>query len=694
MTPGGGFVTLARPLGPEQVGNKFWNLARLARRLPVPRAVCVTAGVFREALGPDRLAFLERFFEDLRATVGCFLLSSMPRLEEVVRGVELSGSRREALKTRMEEVFGGLEGRRFAVRSSAAHEDAPRRSFAGVYRSRLDLSGFDEVCAAVAGCWRAYYSFPAIAARLRADDFSPEPELALIVQEMVPAVLAGVAFTRGPGGQGGAVVEYVAGAGEALVSGAAAPRVYRPGAGPRPQGPEARALAGAARAASRARAILGCDVDLEWAWDGRRLYVLQARHITGPRRATLAAAAGAAGQEAAEPGRAPESADAGAPGPRAPGAARGGPGAAGGRLELGLLYLDSGLPSRIDLRECRDVYGVYVPKRARAYRLAAQMGVDTGAAYVVEFNLQGLRQRGEELSRRLSATPAPEVVVDVSNNIRQIIVPKGEVGRFLEETFGLDPTGLELHTVIVRDYVRGQYGFISRLDPSGGLLVEASTEGLLGINRGIADCRRIFIPDPDRPPEGGNLSSDAGPAALEEFCPAFPTIAAFTRALNREMPGTQLEWVLESRRPYFVDYSRTGEAPPFTRRPGTLVVSPGMARGPALSLAADEVLRRLSIGPAVSVNKYDEAREHAELAALIQAVAGMPQKPVVFAPRPYAILSALFDYVAGFVFAQGSLLCHLAILLREAGIPAVVCPGVEFSPGSEVLIEDGRLTIF
>jgi len=85
--------------------------------------------------------------------------------------------------------------------------------------------------------------------------------------------------------------------------------------------------------------------------------------------------------------------------------------------------------------------------------------------------------------------------------------------------------------------------------------------------------------------------------------------------------------------------------------------------------------------------------EHQELLALVNTVAACPQKPIIFVRRPYAILSVFFEHVAGFVFSEGSLLCHLAILLRESSIPALICPQKELHNGDEIMITDGYLAL-
>ncbi|MFE2910772.1 PEP-utilizing enzyme [Kitasatospora indigofera] len=79
------------------------------------------------------------------------------------------------------------------------------------------------------------------------------------------------------------------------------------------------------------------------------------------------------------------------------------------------------------------------------------------------------------------------------------------------------------------------------------------------------------------------------------------------------------------------------------------------------------------------------------VSGLITAVRAMPGKPVVYARRPYAILSVLLDDVAGMVFEGGSRLCHLAILLREAGIPAAVLGTPLPDEATVAVLDDGTV---
>ena len=110
-----------------------------------------------------------------------------------------------------------------AVRSSAVAEDLPGASFAGQYETVLDVQGPAELEAAVRRCWASTLNEHVVAYRERQGiEASP---MAILVQKMVPADAAGVAFTANPvsGARDEVVINAVRGLGERLVSGEASP---------------------------------------------------------------------------------------------------------------------------------------------------------------------------------------------------------------------------------------------------------------------------------------------------------------------------------------------------------------------------------------------------------------------------------------------------------------------------------------
>jgi hypothetical protein len=217
------------------------------------------------------------------------------------------------------------------------------------------------------------------------------------------------------------------------------------------------------------------------------------------------------------------------------------------------------------------------------------------------------------------------------------------------------------------------------------LVAEYSPAGLLALNRGTAGGHTFVLS-----PAGELVGAADGPQAAR-LAPHVAAWQDFVAGMEARYGPVALEGVYADGRIYFVDYSVLGHDPVVVSPSGAVRISPGTARGRLLRLDEDELLSRLSIGPAVSIDKSADVTQHAELAAIIDRIAALDEKPVIQVSRPYAVLSVLIGHVAGFVFEQGSTLSHLAILLREAHVPAVAAPGLPST--GDVLISDGTVSL-
>ena len=201
---------------------------------------------------------------------------------------------------------------RLAVRSSAPDEDAAGQSFAGQLESVLAVAPAD-VPARVADVWRSAFA-PSVEAYRQSQNLEgPPAPPAVIVQEMVDADCAGVAFSAHPttGQRGLCVVSAVRGVGTTLVDGTetgdtitvertgavvsheTAPQhvAHRvdPSAGIRAVPLEdasgvpvltADQAAEVAHLARRCARHFGRPQDIEWAWADDTLHLLQSRPIT------------------------------------------------------------------------------------------------------------------------------------------------------------------------------------------------------------------------------------------------------------------------------------------------------------------------------------------------------------------------------------------------------------------------------
>lgn len=114
----------------------------------------------------------------------------------------------------------------WAVRSSAVGEDSDGASFAGQHQSILHVTatGIGEAVRAV---WRSAHGEGARAYREKLG-LSGEPRMAVVLQQMVDARVAGVLFTKNPvTGADERIVEAAWGLGEVVVAGLVTPDSYR-----------------------------------------------------------------------------------------------------------------------------------------------------------------------------------------------------------------------------------------------------------------------------------------------------------------------------------------------------------------------------------------------------------------------------------------------------------------------------------
>ena len=192
----------------------------------------------------------------------------------------------------------GIFGPRFAVRSSAIGEDGSAASYAGLHETELDLDP-RGVPAAVVRCWASLWSPAALAYRQRRGIPVDDAAMAVVVQALVPADAAAVAFTRHPvtGRDDQLVLTTVRGLGDAMVSGTVTPDTYvvdkasratlelEPGEDPLGPALDDDALAALVDLALAVEARFGVPVDIEAAFAAGGWFLLQARPITALVRA-------------------------------------------------------------------------------------------------------------------------------------------------------------------------------------------------------------------------------------------------------------------------------------------------------------------------------------------------------------------------------------------------------------------------
>jgi phosphoenolpyruvate synthase/pyruvate phosphate dikinase len=268
---------------PAQVGGKAAHLSRLAADYQVPSGFCLTAAAF----DPDHSADAP-----LPAALAAALAAAY-----------------EALARRV-----GFPDVPVAVRSSALDEDGDLASFAGQHETELNLVGIDAVLGAVARTWASGRNERAMAYRQQQGLDTEEVRLAVLVQQLVLADTSAVVFSANPitGNRDEVVVTASWGLGESIVSGTVTPDTWvvrkadlavkeeRIGAKERmtvavtggtrevtvPRLLRERASLSRAQVAELAELAveleekMGGPVDIETAFAGDLMYLLQCRPIT------------------------------------------------------------------------------------------------------------------------------------------------------------------------------------------------------------------------------------------------------------------------------------------------------------------------------------------------------------------------------------------------------------------------------
>ena len=186
-----------------------------------------------------------------------------------------------------------LAGGQVAARSSGTLEDLADASFAGQYESYLELVDFGQLQMAVRKCWISTFTDRVYEYCHQNERSVSELTMAVIVQRMVRASCAGVAFSVDPiaGTDDEIIIEACPGLGDELVSGQIDPDRYRY-AWKREEetlrqeiDSDAPVLsqdqvAEIATTTALVQAAFGRPVDIEWAIEAGKVWLVQSRAVT------------------------------------------------------------------------------------------------------------------------------------------------------------------------------------------------------------------------------------------------------------------------------------------------------------------------------------------------------------------------------------------------------------------------------
>lgn len=572
-----------------------------------------------------------------------------------LREAEVSSSVLEATKDALKALSAPPP---WIVRSSAVGEDGQTSSFAGQLDSIADVDEH-SLADAIKAVWASAWSSRAMAYRRHRNLSAPaDLPVAVLIQPYVEPEVAGVAFTSSPlPGQDGMLIEYVSGRGELLVSGQALPSRYLLDEFGFPESHEEN---GAALPAKVVRELwltgseladkFGAPQDIEWVFASGKLRIVQARPITTNTEATSS-------------------------------------------IDPRLFEVDL-TPVTHEGRE-------FVPSdladkdKFRLRLIATEAGVEIGQGWLVSVrrrepgaNTGGVDAAAVSLAAGLNRSGQVSLVLQdparLDGGILRQFSRADEIGHHLGRLVGRVGANFDSFKFIATEILQARLSGISHII-DGKLVVEVAFGSY--VPKGVVPTALYVVA------ESGEIeqhvpANQTHAIFIESGVPTERTInepvgltiaqlagiRRLTEVVSSSYPDVSVEFgILADGAPYLIDI--IPDMSPVTVR-DVRVMSEGTISGTATISVSDDLAAE-----SLDAHFHSERSGDAHVS---------DSKVVVVAPRPFlALESNLEEHGSGsigFVFEQGSLLGHLAIILREHGVPAVVIPGAcDSIPDGQIL---------
>ena len=653
------FPILSESKSVHEVGLKAYRLSELVRLgYRVPCGCIITPDIFWKVVYENNK---EEPFRQLLKQERCL---AWKEIKELIKNLVVS----EEIKAEIEEKS-NLVGWPIAIRSSGVDEDGNNSSKAGVYDSIVGCKDLVEVVHAIKECWCT--SFSPLA---QAFGGGEEP-IPLILQRTVKQDYSGVAFSVDPlsGDDSLIVICGVKDGGDGIVSGkmSGSVRVLSKDnlnvIEGRSEGEFpikiAKEIAGILVSVKNSLNI--GEVDMEWAVSGNDLYILQARPVTSV---------------------AIKNSD----------------------RSTQIYDLDSDDCFEAPLDKLHELHSHWFEKQYWFRKIANEHGIRIPKACYLKYDPSLITR--EEVETMFREYMTPYLVIDRSAEQRTLFLRKEDL---LDVLKSFEPSEDGVLTVRIRELADFQISGFSSCLPDGRILVESfpgaftgvykydvipsnyilNMKGdILGSNiRNYDKCCRLNETNckfKEFYEEG--LSAEINKDVLDE-------IVRMSIIMTKELVEPRLEWTFSKNEVFLVDLSL--EHQPLTIvDENTRVLSNGNFQGEVVKFPDVSVLKSVCSTHTISVvpePQFFAARDYIKKSEHMSNIVKANKKVVVVAKQPVTELALIMDSVAGFIFEEGSLLCHLGIILREAHIPAVFLDNalLAIEDGANLMCFDGKVKI-
>ncbi|MEQ8191910.1 MAG: PEP/pyruvate-binding domain-containing protein [Candidatus Eremiobacterota bacterium] len=255
-------------------GGKAFNLSRLKKKnFAVPEGFCLSGRIYEEAL--------REYLADFYLLPPVEQKKKLPFIRSFIAEYKFPIDFTDEIR----DLISSCDGT-FAVRSSCTMEDGRNYSFAGIYKSFLNIkSSPQDITEAIKDVWSSLWSEEAFAYR-EERHITHRVNMAVMVQEQIIPEVSGVIFTCNPvTGHDEMVINLTFNRLDELVSGKNMPfmMVIDKKSGEITEGditvPE-QLIDDLINLSDAVQNLFSCPQDIEWAYYKGQVYILQARPVT------------------------------------------------------------------------------------------------------------------------------------------------------------------------------------------------------------------------------------------------------------------------------------------------------------------------------------------------------------------------------------------------------------------------------
>jgi len=644
-----------------EVGNKFYQLSIISKVGSVPPAFCLKNIAFNQSLPPSARIEIEKRLILLKSNGGYGLSRIQKEIEKELDKINIPLE----ILTEIESLASELSvnwTKLLIVRSSSCFEDGEEYSGAGIYLSVPNVQNETDLKQAVINCWKASFSLQALAHRLRMHEFDIDPMPGLIIQVQVWAEYSGVVFSTDPLSKTHAImVEYTQGDTSGIESGEGKSKSFY--AFPKSNDPKTFVISAndldsklaqeLILTSIKLKEIYKKEIEYEWTYENNKLQLLQCRPITTVKNTMT---------EVANSQPIFKSFD---------------------------LYTDAKKLCREDLGEIKGICEYSITKRKSIRDFLVKNDCKTNGSTVLIFNKAGLDKLDISTIPSLNLVKTSLFTIDLGPHLRAFYSQRGHLKNTLEVLTSYSSKAI---AVMVREFASGEYSAVST-QKNDKVLVEVCRGSLIGINRGFVETVSYLVNpqkksvkklntnlvsnqyyDFDNKVQSFRLYEDAGKSS--GFVVSDQTligIANFNLLVNTKFGKNLLEWTIISGQPIYIDNTPDHSKTSFSVKNDHFnFLSPGHITGKALVITDLKKLEYISSGPTLNISgNLPTLESNQEIKDLINQTS-VNRNIVIVSKFPYTALSVLVDKVQGFIFENGPILCHLAIICRESRTPVAL----------------------